>query len=105
MFGVVLIEAMACGKPIITTALPTGVREVNAPEVVGLEVPPGDHLALRAAMERMASDVELRRRMGAAARMRVSEKFTLKRMVDEHLDLYREVISGDLTPVPSRPLP
>ena len=91
MFGVVLIEAMACGKPIISTALPTGVREVNAPGVTGLEVPPGDAPALRAAMQRLASDVELRRAMGSAARVRVEERFTLQRMVDTHLVLYSEI--------------
>jgi rhamnosyl/mannosyltransferase len=95
MFGVVLVEAMACGKPIITTTLPTGVREVNDPGVVGLEVPPGDHVALRSAMQRMASDGELRQRMGAAARRRVEERFTLKRMVDDHLALYRSVITSE----------
>jgi rhamnosyl/mannosyltransferase len=92
MFGIVLIEAMACARPVITTTLPTGVREVNAANETGLEVPPGDHLALRAAMERLASDAELRLRMGAAARLRVERRFTLRRMVDEHLALYEELI-------------
>lgn len=92
MFGIVLIEAMACGKPVITTSLPTGVREVNQPGVVGLEVPPGDPAALRAAMQKMSGDAELRRRLGAAGRKRVEAQFTLKRTVDEHLALYRELV-------------
>jgi len=92
MFGISLLEAMACAKPIITTSLPTGVREVNAPGVTGLEVPPGDAEALRAAMHQMAGDAELRKTMGAAGRKRVEERFTLKRMVDEHLALYQEIL-------------
>ena len=39
MFGLVVLEAMAAGRPVITTALPSAVREVNVPGVTGLEVP------------------------------------------------------------------
>lgn len=92
MFGVALLEAMACAKPVISTALPTGVREVNQKDVTGLEVPPGDPLALRAAMERLASDAALRQRLGAAARAKVEERFTVKKMVEEHLRLYQEIV-------------
>jgi glycosyltransferase involved in cell wall biosynthesis len=91
MFGIALVEAMACAKPVISTSLPTGVREVNAADVTGLEVTPGDHVALRAAMERLASDGELRQRMGAAARARVEERFTLRHMVDAHLRVYADL--------------
>ncbi|MBI4421199.1 MAG: glycosyltransferase [Gemmatimonadetes bacterium] len=94
MFGVALLEAMACAKPVISTALPTGVREVNQRDVTGLEVPPGDVEALRSAMQRLASDGELRGRLGAAGRRRVEERFTVKQMVDAHLELYREVVAG-----------
>jgi rhamnosyl/mannosyltransferase len=92
MFGIVLLEAMACGRPIITTDLPTGVREVNVPDVVGLVVPRSDAGALRQAMLRLAADAELRRRLGGAGRKRVEERYTLTHMVDAHLALYREVV-------------
>ena len=92
MFGIVLIEAMACRKPVISTALPTGVREVNERNVTGLEVPPGDTVALRQAMERLAGDATLRQRLGEAGRARVEQRFTLKQMVDEHLALYAGII-------------
>ncbi len=92
MFGMVLLEAMACAKPVISTALPTGVREVNLAEVTGLEVAPGDAPALRAAMQRLAADEALRRRLGKAGRARVEQHFTLERMVEAHLALCREVV-------------
>jgi rhamnosyl/mannosyltransferase len=50
-FGIVLLEAMAAGRPIITTAVPTGVREVNVPGETGLEVPLQDVAALAEALE------------------------------------------------------
>lgn len=94
MFGIVLLEAMACGRPVITTDVPTGVREVNVPGQVGLEARAGDVAALRAAMQRLAGDEAERRRMGAAARQRVEQRFTLRHMVEAHLALYREVAPG-----------
>ncbi len=91
MFGITLVEAMAMERPVLTTALPTGVREVNAKDVTGLEVPVGNTIALRAAMQRLADDHHLRARLGKAGRQRVLERFTLEKMVDGHLELYREL--------------
>lgn len=91
MFGISLLEAMACGRPVITTNLSTGVSEVNEPNVTGLVVPAGDAAALRAAMERLAGDPQLRERLGTLARRRVLERFTLTRMVERHLSLCETV--------------
>jgi rhamnosyl/mannosyltransferase len=91
MFGISLLEAMACGKPVISTDLSTGVSEVNEDDVTGLVVPPGDAAALREAMELLAADAELRARMGAAGRKRVLERYTITRMVDAHLELCEEL--------------
>lgn len=91
MFGVALLEAMASGKPVISTALSTGVGDVNVPDVTGLVVPPGDAPALREAMQRLATDADLRRSMGEAGRKRVVAEFTLDKMVDRHLALCEEV--------------
>ena len=68
MFGMVLLEAMAAGRPVITTAVPSGVREVNEAGVTGLEVPIRDAGALAEAMRTLAEDPALRERMGAAGR-------------------------------------
>jgi len=94
MFGISLIESMGCGTPVITTSLESGVREVNDAGVTGLEVPPGNAGALREAMQTLANEPELRAEMGDAGRRRVLEKFTLDKMVDAHLELCEEVVSG-----------
>ena len=91
MFGVVMAEAMACGKPVVSTSLPTGVREVNAAGVTGLEVAPDDHEALRAAMLELAGNPELRMKFGAAGRARVEERFSLRAMISSHMALCEEI--------------
>ena len=91
MFGVVLLEAMACAKPIVTTTLSTGVREINVAGETGLEVPPGDADALRSAMQHLAGDAALRLRLGEAGRARVERHFTLDLMLDAHLALCGEL--------------
>ncbi|MGH7658546.1 MAG: glycosyltransferase, partial [Gemmatimonadales bacterium] len=92
MFGLVVLEAMAAGRPVITTAVPSAVREVNLPGETGMEVPIRDVPALAGALEILARDGELRRRMGEAGRRRVRESFTSRRMVEDHLRLYERVL-------------
>jgi rhamnosyl/mannosyltransferase len=91
MFGMVLLEAMAAGRPVITTAVPSGVREVNVPGETGLEVPIRDPEALAGAMRTLAEDPLLRERFGRAGRARVRQHFTVDRMIDAHLELYARV--------------
>ena len=64
MFGLVVLEAMAAGRPVITTALPSAVREVNVPGVTGLEVPLRDVPALAHALETLSHDPARRRHDG-----------------------------------------
>lgn len=94
MFGVAMVEAMACGKAVISTALSSGVREVNLDGVTGLVVPPADAGQLREAMHRLVGNEELRGRLGSAGRRRVEERFTLHRMVAAHLALCEEVAAA-----------
>lgn len=104
-FGIAQVEAMACGKPVVSTDLPTGVRFVNQHEVTGLLVPPGDHRALAAALNRLLGDSDLRARMGAAGRRRVEQEFDAARMVSRTRDLYDEVLGrsgGPATPGPAQ---
>ena len=87
-----LLEAMACARPVVVTAV-GGVPEIVADERSGLLVPPGRAESLAAALARLAGDADLRERLGAAARARILERFDLDRMVAEHEALYRELAS------------
>lgn len=101
-FGIVQLEAMAAGKPVISTALPTGVAWVNQHEVTGLLVPPANADALADAMNRLLEDDALRQRLGEAARQYVSERFTRQRMARAVLALYEDVLSDALRSASSR---
>ena len=67
-FGVVQLEAMACGRPVVSTNLETGVPWVNQDGVTGLVVAPGDAAALAAALKRLVGDPALRARLGSAGK-------------------------------------
>lgn len=91
-FGIVLLEAMACGKPVISTELGTGTSWVNQHNVTGLVVPPGDPKALADAINRILYDRELARRFGENARKRVEENFTKELMAERIFKVYEEVL-------------
>jgi glycosyltransferase involved in cell wall biosynthesis len=89
-FGYVQLEAMAAGKPVISTDLPTGVSWVNQDGVTGRVVRTGDVDDLRAAMVQMLASPDRAAQMGAAARRRVEEEFTSERLRERLRDLYSE---------------
>ncbi|MGL5435129.1 MAG: glycosyltransferase, partial [Lachnospiraceae bacterium] len=76
-FGLVQLEAMAYGKPVINTNLPSGVPEVSIHKETGLTVEPGDEAALQKAMQWMVDHPHGRCQMGERARQRLDENFTL----------------------------
>jgi glycosyltransferase involved in cell wall biosynthesis len=91
-FGVVQIEAMAAGRPVVSTNLPTGVPWVNQDGVSGLVVPPGDPVALGNALQRLLDDGALRRRLGEGARQRAQTMFSRERMVATFKSLIDTVV-------------
>jgi rhamnosyl/mannosyltransferase len=90
-FGMVQLEAMLFGRPVVSTDLGTGVPWVNQHERTGLVVKPGDVSELRQALTRLIGDVDLRQRLGAAAQARVSSDFTAERMCRATHTLYQEI--------------
>jgi rhamnosyl/mannosyltransferase len=90
-FGYVQLEAMACGKPVISTDVPSGVSWVNQHDRTGFVVAAGDVPALATAIDRLMTDASLRTRMGEAARQRVEREFSLTRLRDGLRNLYDEM--------------
>ncbi|RLC47566.1 MAG: glycosyl transferase family 1 [Candidatus Coatesbacteria bacterium] len=91
-FGVSQIEAMTCGKPVVSTALDTGIEEVNLDGLTGLVVPPMDSKSLSRAIGLLLSDKALAARLGGFAQKRVFKQFTADRMAESVLSIYNRVV-------------
>lgn len=92
-FGIVQIEAMACGKPVLCCELHNGVTWVNRDGITGLVVPPADSSALAAALTRLGSDAALRARLGEQGRARALAHFTTEAMSRGTLRVYQQVLA------------
>ena len=84
-FGLAIAEAMATACPVVASNI-GAVPELVVDGVTGLLVPPGDPLAIAAALERLTMDPELRNRLGQSARSRAEKMFDLERCVEQHLE-------------------
>ena len=84
---VTLLEAMACGLPVVSTAV-GGIPELVRDGATGLLVPPGDTQALAAALARYAADPALAARHGAAGRERIENHYSVSAMVQAYVALY-----------------
>ena len=91
-FGLVQVEAMVCGKPVVNTALDSGVPYVSLHGETGLTVPPRDPAALAAALRTLLDDPALRARLGAAGQARAARLFSVDAMASATLDLYRSLL-------------
>jgi glycosyltransferase involved in cell wall biosynthesis len=89
-FGMVCAEAMAHGKAVVASDV-GGLRDLVVDGESGLLVPPRDVPALRAALESLLADRELRRRLGTAGRERARERLSWERVTAETLRAYRDV--------------
>ncbi len=86
-----LLEAAACGRPMVATDVP-GCREIARADVNALLVPVDDATALADAINRLARDRELRQRFGAASRRLVEQHFSSARVGTEIVALYDRLI-------------
>jgi glycosyltransferase involved in cell wall biosynthesis len=101
-FGIVQVEAMAAGCPVINTAIPhSGVPWVSRHDREGLTVPMDDPLALAEAANRIATEPGLRDRLVEASRQRVREEFDHRVMARRSVDIYRRVLDGDAVAMPN----
>jgi rhamnosyl/mannosyltransferase len=90
-YGIVQIEAMAAGLPVVNTQLDTGVPFVSLHEQTGLTVPPADSGQLAAAINRLLDNPDLRNDLGRAARMRAEQEFGVDVMAARTLSLYDRI--------------
>jgi glycosyltransferase involved in cell wall biosynthesis len=88
--GTSLLDAMACGKPVVAT-MAGGIPEVVEDGLTGLLVPTRDPEAMAAAIVRLLNDAALRRQMGEAAFLSARERFSVERMVLDTLRVYQRV--------------
>src|SRR3954469_14233006 len=88
--GTSLLDAMACGKPIVAT-IAGGIPEVVVDGQTGILVPPRDSEALARAITALLRDEHAQQVMGAEGLLRVREKFSAERMVQDTLAVYRRV--------------
>ena len=89
--SVVVLEAMAAGKPMVVTQVGENPHVVVDGET-GLTVPPGDPQALAIGLRTLLRDAGMRQRMGHAARRRYEARFTTRNMINTYESLYRELV-------------
>ena len=93
VFPTVIAEAMATGKPVVSTTV-AGIPELVANGENGLLVPPRDARALADAMEQFARDENLRGDFGRAGRLRIEQKFTIEKTIEPLLERFEQITEG-----------
>ncbi len=97
-FGLVQLEAMSFGKPVVSSDLPTGVTYANLDGKTGLTFPVGNADMLAGALNRLLSDEPMRRRLGAFARDRVAREFTVSVVGSKFARVVEDLCEGGRTP-------
>jgi len=93
-FGLVQLEAMAAGRPVVNTALDTAVPRVARHGMEAITVPPDDPEALGEAIDTLISDPERRRRMGLSARARAVSRYSTAAFKDAMETVYRSAVTA-----------
>jgi len=96
--GVVLLEALAAGCPVVATAVP-GILDVILDGQTGVLVPRGDSAALARAIVKLAREPGRRAALVARGRARVEERFSIVHSATEYQDLYAELLQKRCRPV------
>jgi glycosyltransferase involved in cell wall biosynthesis len=92
-FGLVQLEAMACGKPVVCTQLNNGVNVVNQAGITGLAVPVRNATALTEALNTLLNNDALRSKLGQQAKTRAVSGYSLTAMSNSHAALYHMLLS------------
>jgi glycosyltransferase involved in cell wall biosynthesis len=95
-FGIVQLEAMAAGIPIVNTSIDSGVPEVCTHGTTAITVPPGDPMALGQAIQMLLDRKDLRAKLGGAAKARVNAEFTADLMCTRTMRIYEEVLQRSI---------
>ncbi len=90
-FGIINLEAMACERPVVASAV-GGIKEVVVPGETGLLVPPADPPALAEALRKVLADPDAAREMGRKGRRRVEERFSWTSIAGQTRAMYEAVI-------------
>jgi glycosyltransferase involved in cell wall biosynthesis len=101
-FGLVLLEAMAAGKAVVTNDAPGGMSEVVVHEETGLIANAGSTESVAGAIIRLIEDPALRMRLGAAARERCEQHFSARVMADRTAEVYHAALNGGHRPAAAR---
>ncbi|OII34804.1 glycosyl transferase [Curtobacterium sp. MMLR14_010] len=98
-FGIVPLEAMACGRPVVASQV-GGLIDTVVEDATGLHVPPRDEAAVAAAVTALLDDPERREAYGAAGRERVESRYAWTRVAADTERVYERLISGGATTAP-----
>ncbi len=97
-FGLAQVEAMACGKPVISCQISSGVPYVNQDGITGIIVPPSDANALAQAIFKLTSEPDLARRLGKNGHHRAHTEFSLDVMMGRYWKLFQSLTGGGTEP-------
>ncbi len=95
-FGLVLLEAMACGKPLISTELGTGTSFINQHEVTGFVVPVANSQSLVQTINKILNNKTSTERLSSSALWRVKNIFSFKLFIENYYSFYKELLPESL---------